>query len=192
MKKCIVASLASVFGLFACSSEPEPQKDPGPLYQSTREVTTAATVESVDPAARKITLKGPEGNTITCSVDERVRNLDQVNPGDIVTLTYLESAAIDVARKSDRDDGDETIVERAPQGEKPEGKVVRQITRSAEIVNIDRSKGTVTVRGSDDALTTIWVKRPEKLDRLKVGDRLRITYREAVAVSVQPSSTDVK
>jgi hypothetical protein len=193
MKKCLVAGIVAACGLFACSSsEPKHEQSQAPLYESSREVTTVATVQSVDQTARKITLKGPEGNTISAQVDEKVRNLDQVKPGDLVQLTYIEAAAIQVVKKGERGEQDDVVVERAPEGEKPKGKVTRQVTRTAEIVNVDKSKGTITLRGPDDALTTVYVRRPEKLEGLKAGDFLKITYSEAVAVSVQPSPTEAK
>jgi hypothetical protein len=66
------------------------------------------------------------------------------------------------------------------------------MSRTSEILAIDKVKGTITLRGADDALTTIWVRHPERLEGLKVGDLLRITYREAVAVSVQPAPANVR
>jgi hypothetical protein len=188
MKTSHVASLVAICGLIACSS-PEPR--PSPLYESSKEVSTVATVEAVDVDARKITLKGPEGNTITCDVDERVRNLSQVKPGDVVTLTYIEAAAIHVVKKAEHEE-DDVVIDRAPEGSKPGGKVTRQVSRTAEIVSVDQSRGTVTLRASDDSVTTVHVRRPERLAGLKVGDLLRITYTEAVAVSVQPASSEVR
>jgi len=179
----------AVCGLLACSSEPE--QEPAPLYESSKEVSTVATVEAVDLEARKITLKGPQGNTITCDVDERVQNLPQVKPGDMVTLTYHEAAAIQVVKKAEHEE-DDVVIDRAPAGEKPGGKITRQVSRTAEIVSLDKARGTVTLRGTDDAMTTVHVRKPERLAGLKVGDLLRITYSEAVAVSVQPAASEVR
>src|SRR6185295_10661539 len=167
------------------------ESSPTPYYESSREVSTAATVQSVDPDARKITLKGPQGNVFTCDVDERVRNLQQVQPGDQVTVNYVEAAAIQVVKKAEHAEDDKVIDQAAP-GEKPKGKIVREVSRTAEVLAVDKSKGTITLRGSDDALTTIWVRHPERLAGIKVGDLLKITYREAIAVSVQPASGDVR
>lgn len=189
MNKIVVSSLVAVCSLLACSSEPE--REPAPLYESSKEVSTVATVQSVDAEARTITLQGPEGNTIVARVDERVRNLEQVNPGDVVTLTYIEAAAIHVVKQAEHEQ-DDVVIERAPEGEKPREKVTREMSRTAEIMSLDKTRGKLTLRGSDDSLTTVWVRRPERLEGLKVGDLLRITYREAVAVSVQPASSDVK
>ena len=190
MMKSYIATLASLCGLLACSPEPE-SRSPGPFYQSSREVSTTATVESVDVENRKITMKGPQGNTITCDVDERVRNLDQVKPGDVINLTYIEAAAVQVVKKAEQAKND-VVIEQAPPGEKPRGTRVRQISRTAEVTNIDKQRGTVTLKGADGALTTISVRHPERLDHIKVGDLLQITYSEAVAVSVQPSSGEVR
>src|SRR5262245_17617341 len=106
MKKYIAASLF-LSGLIACSSE---ETSPMPVYESSREVTTVATVQDVDKEARKITLRGPRGNVITLEVDERVRNLPQVNVGDVVTVTYVEAAAVRVVKKAERAE-DEVVIE---------------------------------------------------------------------------------
>jgi hypothetical protein len=39
-------------------------------------ITLTATVEAIDLEKRLVTLKGPEGNTVTLKVDEQARNLD--------------------------------------------------------------------------------------------------------------------
>src|SRR4029453_8726125 len=115
-------SLVAVCSLFACSSEPE--REQAPLYESSKEVSTVATVQSVDAEARTITLRGPEGNTIVSQVDEQVRNLEQVNPGDGAWMIYIEPAAIHVVKKAEHEQ-DDVVIERAPEGEKPREKVTR-------------------------------------------------------------------
>jgi hypothetical protein len=187
-------SLAALFTLsalpFGCSSEPEPQEEMSaatPVYESERIVTTFATVVSVDPDHRKITLKAPQGNTFTCAVDERVRNLDQVKEGDQVALTYQEAAAVKVVKKAEKAERDEVVIQ-APEGEKPKGARVEQTTMTAEIVGIDKARGTVTLRGQDGDVTTVTVRHPERLAGVKVGDLLWISYTQALAVSVEPAA----
>lgn len=189
-------SFAALFALcalpFGCSSDSgDGRSSAGPLYESEREVTTVATVQSVDLATRKITLKGPHGNTFTCAVDERVRNLPQVKEGDRVALTYREAAAVRVVKKAEQAEQDEVVVQ-APAGEKPKGGVVREASMTAEIVAIDKARGTVTLRASDGDVTTVTVRRPERLAGLKVGDLLWISYSEALAVSVEAASDEVR
>src|SRR6185295_4020666 len=49
-----------------------------------RSAKIKATVEAVELESREITLKGPKGRPITLRVEERVRNLPQVQVGDEV------------------------------------------------------------------------------------------------------------
>jgi len=53
-------------------------------------------VEAVDPASRRITLRGPEGNSRTLKVSEDVK-LDAVKPGDKVTFTHTQAIATQLA-----------------------------------------------------------------------------------------------
>jgi len=71
--------------------------EPGqrPAVAAAREVTAIAKVTAVDPKAKKITLKGPRGNSVALDV----QNPDQfkvVKVGDEVLVTYTEAVAISV------------------------------------------------------------------------------------------------
>jgi hypothetical protein len=183
-----LAALLALSALpFGCSSEPAKETAATPLYESERTVTTVATVVSVDPDHRKITLKGPHGNTFTCSVDERVRNLQNVKEGDQVALTYQEASAVKVVKKAEKAERDEVLIQ-APEGEKPRGAIAGQTTMTAEIVGLDKAKGTITLKDQDGDVTTVAVRHPERLAGLKVGDLLWISYSEALAVSVEPAA----
>lgn len=57
-----------------------------------------ATVEAVDLANRKVTLKGPQGNTRTIDVGEDIKNLDRVKPGDQVDIRHTEALAIAITK----------------------------------------------------------------------------------------------
>lgn len=174
---------------FGCSQK---EAAPSPVSESSREVATNATVQSVDLARRRLTLTGPYGNTITCQVDERVRNLDQIKQGDVVTLTYLESTALQVVRKAEPEDGEDTVILSASSGEKPAGETVRQGSVTAEVVGLDKARGALTLKDCEGECRTILVRHPERLAPLKIGDLLSITYSEALAVSVEPAVGEVR
>jgi hypothetical protein len=57
--------------------------------------TFTATIEGIDKAASKVTLKGPEGNDVTVKVKDP-KKLDVVNVGDQVQITYTRALAISV------------------------------------------------------------------------------------------------
>ncbi len=66
-----------------------------PAVAGARTVTAIADVTAVDPAAKTISLKGPQGNVVTLDV----RNPEQfkvVKVGDQVEVTYTEAVALSV------------------------------------------------------------------------------------------------
>jgi hypothetical protein len=65
---------------------------PSAAQVHTKQVT--AKVDSVDAAAGTVTLRGPEGRTVTVNADSE--QIQRVKPGDEVTAQYTEALAVDV------------------------------------------------------------------------------------------------
>ena len=65
---------------------------PGGVMVKVVEVT--ARVEGIDHGTRKVTLRGPEGNTRVFTVDPRVQRLDEVKPGDEVVVRHTEALSL--------------------------------------------------------------------------------------------------
>ena len=55
------------------------------------------------------------------------------------------------------------------------------------VTKIDRKKGKMTFKLPDGKLIEVQAKYPEKLDRVKVGDVVAVTYTEALAVGILPA-----
>jgi len=62
-----------------------------------RQVTLTATITAIDKKKQKVTLKGPEGKTITVKA-ENPENLKKVKVGDEIEITYTEALAISVEK----------------------------------------------------------------------------------------------
>ena len=56
------------------------------------------TVEKIDKKKETVTLKGPDGKSVTIQVRDP-KNLDLVVKGDQVEITYTESVAFAVKKK---------------------------------------------------------------------------------------------
>jgi Cu/Ag efflux protein CusF len=71
--------------------------EPGakPAGAMVNEVTVTTTIEAIDKAAQTVTLRGPEGNLETVQV-RNPKNLENVEVGDKVVITYSESLAVSV------------------------------------------------------------------------------------------------
>jgi len=164
-----------------------PAKAEPPSWQTSSLVEETATVEAVDQTTRMVTLKGPKGNSVTFKAGEEVRNLAQVKVGDEVKFAYYESLAVRVLKEGEAfpASGESSAMARAKPGEKPAGVVGTEKTVNATITAIDKKAKTATLKGETGKSVTVTPLRPEKLDEVKVGDRLVITYTEAVAVSVE-------
>jgi len=194
MRRTGIALLAGLFVLSisagGCATAPA-GKSAGtgepPSWQTSSVVEETATVMAVNQSTRMVTLKGPEGNAITFKASDEVRNLAQVQVGDEVKFAYYESLAVRVLGKGEAfpPAGESAAMSRAKPGEKPAGVVGTETSVNATITAIDMQAKTATLKGEDGKSVTVTPLRPEKLDEVKVGDRLVITYTEAVAVKVE-------
>jgi hypothetical protein len=175
-------------GLLAgcATSPPEPAE-----VLDVEEVT--ATVTALDLDDRLITLRGPQGNEATFEVGPQVRNLPQVKVGDRLTISYYTGLAAEVTEASPTDDLGEIELEggRSRAGERPAGMVGANVSAVVAIEAVDKKLNTVTFRGADGLVRVVDVKRPqmqEFIKGLKKGDKVRVTYSEALAVEIRPAT----
>ena len=194
MRKTGVALVAGMFvlsvaalGWAAGHEGKSPAKGGPPSWQTVEVVQESATVEAIDQSTRMVTLKGPKGNSVTFRASEEVKNLPQVKVGDEVKFAYYESLAVRVLKKDEPfpPASEAAAMARAKPGEKPAGIIGAETVVNATITAIDKKAKKVTLKGENGNSITVTPLRPEKLDEVKVGDRLVITYTEAVAISVE-------
>lgn len=195
----IVSSIGAL-ALAGCTAKQSPPDTtatapavPTPVVSGTvaeNTVNVSATVEAVDVKNRVVTLKGPDGKLVKVHVDDRVKNLPQVKKGDQVVATYYESLAYEVKKPGQAEPGVAVAsdVATAGPGEKPAGVGAQAVQVTATIDAIDTKANTVTLKGPDGELTTIKVRDPSRLQKVKVGDLVEITYTEALAIAVEPST----
>ena len=152
-------------------------------------VTITASVEAIDPAKREVTLKGPLGNTVTFTVDKRVKRLDEVKVGDLVRADYYVSFAAEV-RKPTAEEAKHPleVLEaggKAPEGTDPAAGALRRFKVVTTIEGLDRPTQTVTVKGPMGRYLTARVADLSRLTQVRIGDTVVITYTEALAISLE-------
>jgi hypothetical protein len=146
-------------------------------------VRVRGTVDAVDKEKGTVTLKGPQGRTVTVEVKDKAK-LDAINVGDPVVANYVEAVAISLSKQGAPGvTTQETRLSSKP-GETPAGGVGREITVTAAITAIDKKAKTVTIKGPEGRTETIKARDPKNLDRVKVGDMVDITYMQALAISL--------
>jgi hypothetical protein len=149
-------------------------------------VNVTAVVQAVDQKNRVVTLTGPEGNTFSVLVDPAVKNLPQVKAGDSLVVEYYESLALDF-QKGDGIRVATTFDDsaRAKAGNKPGAAALSSVTLVTNIWALNPAKGLVTVRGPYGHFTEVRLKDPSMLSGVKVGDQMKLSYTQAVAVGIQ-------
>lgn len=106
-----------------------------------------------------------------------------------MTMVLYEAIAYEVKKKGSVEPGvaEAADVATAPAGMRPAGAGASAVTIVATIASIDRKTNTVQLRGPEGETVSVKVKDPSRLDAVKVGDLVEITYTQAVAISVDPA-----
>ena len=84
-----------LFATTCWSAETAPATDK-PSMSTSQTVTLTAVVEAINHETREVTMRGPEGNSVSFVASEDARNLGQVKVGDIVMAEYVQSMSIEV------------------------------------------------------------------------------------------------
>ena len=163
-----------------------------PYIFASQSLQITAVVEAINHETRVVTLRGPQGNTVTFTVDEKARNLDQVDVGDIVNTEYVQSISIEVMANTgvEAGEGALTVVGRAAEGDTPG--VIATDTRivTATVEAIDLESNTFKLKGPDGTIEEYMARNPENLKRTAVGDLVVITNTEAWAISVEKTVSE--
>lgn len=152
-------------------------------------IQAAAKVEAIDAATRSVTLVGEEGRRFNVVAGPEVRNFDQIKVGDEVVIDYLRAVSVEVRKSTGvRELSEQTVGERANPGDKPAAAVGRQVTVVADVIALDRTKSTITLRGPERNVIELDVRNPEHFDVVKVGDQVEARFVESVAIAVNATA----
>ncbi len=183
MKTLLAAAVAAALALSAAAQTAPPK---GGVVQADYTMIRA-TVVKVDLAAREVELKDEAGKAFTISVGEKVKNLDQLRPGDVVVASLTESIAYEVKAPGKGKPGESVVSsgDAGKPGQKPEGTAKTVTTKAVTVTAIDEKKPSITFRDAKGATKTLVVKEPSRLVGVKVGDVVEVTYTESLAYSVE-------
>ncbi len=163
---------------------------------NTQQTTTVnAVVETVDPVSRELLLRGDGGSQsgplLSMIVGSHVQRLNEIRPGDRVTVTYYQALAARVVSplsgSSQAFEGVE--IDRNDTAERPGGEITRVRRGRVTITAVDPATGTVSFIAPDNRPRTVVAKNSEVLAfvrQLRVGQQVDISYEEALAISVEP------
>ena len=143
-------------------------------------------VVKVDKKKRTITFKNKEGESKFVAGPE-ITNFDQIKKGDHLSVTYQLAVAIELIKtKSDgvRSKVETNTITKSKASEKPSETIANKTTIIADIVEVNRDKKLVSVKGPSGKITTVTVKNPALLADVNVGEQVKVIYYDAMAASI--------
>jgi hypothetical protein len=185
----LAASLAS-------AQQPAPAQPaaaaPAPAFFAEELETVTATVTAIDAAKRLITLKTADGYEETVEAGPAVRNFAQIKVGDHVGVQYYQSLAAEITKAPASTSHDAVVLaSRAAEGASPAGGVGMIYTAIVTVDSVDAATGTVRFTGPEGRHRETIAQRDAGrafVAQLKPGDRVQVTYGEALAVAVAPQA----
>ena len=150
------------------------------------EVSVRGTVTAIDVAQRLVTLDTGTGLRVL-PVDPRVADLEHLRTGDVIDVQYHRSILFDIQPAGSAEPG-AYIAEDGRMAEGVPGRIGEQeVTVLATVVEVDGKAGSFSVQGPAGNIRTLHAEKPEHVEavgRIKVGDLLRVRFREGLAVSL--------
>jgi Cu/Ag efflux protein CusF len=181
MKKVLVGVAVTVTVLAANSVAARTQSKtiPGDV------ATITATVEAIDAATRTLTVKNEDGDFVPITVPKSMERFSEIKVGDTITARYYDNIVIRLKPSGEPavDSSSDELTRGT--GGSPAGTTATQRTITATITEIDPKVPSITFKGEKVKWNySSRVADKAALAKVKVGDRVDITWTEAVTVSV--------
>ena len=150
-------------------------------------VTVKAKVEAIESESRTINLRMDDGRIETIVAPDEMKTFSQIKVGDTVTAKYYDTITV---RKKEPGEPDINTWQKGmtPSASgKPAATAAKQRTITASVTGIDMKVPSITLKGPKNWNYSSKVADKDALAKLKVGDKVDITWTEALMVSAAPS-----
>jgi hypothetical protein len=148
--------------------------------------TTTATIEAIDAPTRMLSLRKADGQHVDVRVPDDIKRFSTLKVGDKIAATYYENVVL-VVRPKDATDPpvDKQTAANTPAASGARaGTIARQQTVTATIDAIDMNVPSISFKGPRGWVYSSKVEDRNALAKVKVGDRVDITWTEALLLSV--------
>ena len=147
--------------------------------------TITATVEAIDAATRTLTVKDEKGYFEPITVPKAMTRFSEIKVGDTISARYYNNIVIRVKPAGEAAVDTSTGGVTRGTGAKPGGTGAVQRTITAKIMAIDQGVPSITFKGEKINWNySSRVADKAALAKVKVGDRVDITWTEALLVSI--------
>jgi uncharacterized protein with beta-barrel porin domain len=139
---------------------------------------------TVEKASREVTIKKPDGTYGVFSVPADVKRFDTLKVGDKITAKYYENIVLRLKAPGEKPvDSENGGVTRAANRNAATAAVQRTIT--ATITKVDMKVPSIAFSGPNGWNYSTRVQDKDTLAKVKVGDKVDITWTEAAILSIE-------
>jgi hypothetical protein len=177
MKTWTTCGAAALFAMTAAAAGAQTKTVPGESKIVTAEV------EAIESASREVTVKKPDGTYDVFYVPKNIKKFDTLKIGDKVTAKYYENMVLQVKAPGEKD-VNKVSTAVTPAGNASASTMAHQTTITATITAIDLKAPSITFSGPHDWKYSTRVKDKSALEKVKVGDKVDITWTEAMILSL--------
>jgi hypothetical protein len=181
MRNRILGQLGACFLLLSLAIAPTAAQK----IEASGNISKTATITAINPTTRVVTLKDAAGNIEDIQCGPEIKRFGELKVGDSVTFSY-HAAVVAAIVKGAAAIGDKAEVGAVRgQGAKPSGAITSQHHASATIEAIDPSVPSIKVKLADGHSMNALVADRKNLEGVKVGDKISVTFTEALMVTVE-------
>jgi hypothetical protein len=150
-------------------------------------VTATATITAIDSATRSLTLRNDKGEEDTFTAGPEVTRFNQLKVGDKIRLTYHESLVLQLRKPGATSNSTGDTLATGRTQTVPGGAVATQQTRTVTVKAVDPKVPSITVTTADGHTITRKVQDKKNIENVAVGDRIDVTYTQAVVLNAEPA-----
>jgi hypothetical protein len=158
-----------------------------PSFSASQSMTVTALVEAIDHETRVVTVVKPDGESITFTASDEVRNLAQVNVGDYLVAEYVETVSIEVMANDgmQAEAAAVSAMARTEKGDMPGVAAMDAMVVTSTVEEINLEANTFKLKEADGSINEYMARNPENLKRAAVGDLVVTTVTASVAIVVE-------
>src|SRR5436190_22946362 len=150
-------------------------------------ISKTATIVAIDHSKRIVSLKDAEGNVEDFHAGPEIKRFNELKVGDSVTFSYHAAVVYQVSKPGAAaptvQQGMGTV---RGQGTKPSGAVTQQHQATVTVEAIDPAVPSIKVKTAEGHEMSARAEDKKNLEGLKVGDKITVTFTEALMVTVEP------
>ena len=180
-------TLAMVVAVSATAAVASAQtQNPAPVVKQ-NVVKATLTITAIDQKTRSVTLKSANGDEDTYTVGPAVQRFNQLKVGDRINATYQEALVFEVRKPGATSTAGGTTAAGERYKNQVGGAIGAAHTTTVTVKAVNMTTPSITVVTADGHAMTRTIQDKKNLEGVKPGDKIDITYSEALIMTADPA-----